>query len=457
MLPLSDLLAALKMRWRLELFVLVTVLALVAAWTAMSPKAYVATATLLFDEPTVDPVQGTNTTAQDSVAGLLSTQSDVIESVAVAGSVVRSLQLATPDVVARWQAATGGTGDINAWFGRQLLSGLSIVPDKGSRVLTLQYSSKDPQFAALAANAFAASYLDTRLKLRTDPARTYSRWFQDRTREVRENLQQAQLRLTEFKRKTGIVDNGTSGAEVARLGELSNQLTSAEASAASLNARAGNNAAESPEVQSSGVVQGLRAQIAGKAAQVSQMSTSLGPNHPDLIAAKAELAELRSKLGSEIGTSTRSVHVASNAASGTEAELRQKLNAQRGRILSLSTDNAQLDVLQRDVDTAKAAYDAVAARLQTMRLQSVAPETNVRQLDSATPPLLPSKPNVPLRLLLGAVLGVLLATGAALALEIWRPRVRTASGISNISGVPVLAAVDLSNSRAGTLLAGVAL
>ncbi|WP_126174437.1 GNVR domain-containing protein [Altericroceibacterium xinjiangense] len=456
MLPLSDLIAALKTRWRLELFVLIAVLALVGLWTALSPKAYVATSSLLFAEPSVDPVQGTQTTDQDDVSALLSTQSDVIQSVAVASNVVSSLQLATPDVLARWQAATGGTGDINSWYGRQLLDNLTISPDKGSRVLTLQYESTDSQFAALMANAFAASYLDTRLELRTDPARTYSRWFQDRTREVRENLQQAQARLTAFKRETGIVDTGAADAEAARLSELSNHLTSAEASAAALSARAGSNPAASSEVQSSAVVQGLRAQIASKDAQISQMSTSLGPNHPDLIAAKAELGELRSKLAGEIGNTAQSVRIASSAASRAEAELRQKLNAQRGRMLSLAANNAQLDVLQRDVDTAQAAYDAVAARLQTMRLQSIAPEADVRQLDTATPPLLPSSPNVPLRLLLGAVLGVLLAAGAALGLEVWRPRVRTADGVAGISGVPVLAAVDLSSSRAGALLTGAA-
>ncbi|WP_246382295.1 GNVR domain-containing protein [Novosphingobium chloroacetimidivorans] len=453
MLPLSDLIAALKRRWRLELFVLMTVLALVAIWTASSPKTYVATSSLLFDEPSVDPVQGTQTAAQDGVSALLSTQSDVIHSIAVGSEVVRSLQLATPDVLARWQAVTGGNGDVNAWYGGQLLSNLVVAPGKSSRVLALYYSSTDAQFAALMANAFAAAYLNTRLKLRTDPARTYSRWFQERTREVRENLQQAQARLTAFKRKTGIVGTGTTDAEVARLGGLSSQLTSAEASAAALNARASGNAAASPDVQSSTVVQGLRAQIASKAAQVSQMSTNLGPNHPDLIAVKAELGELRSKLASEIGNSTQSVRVASSAATSTEAEMREKLNAQRRRMLSLSTDNAQLDVLQRDVDTAQAAYDAVAARLQTMRLQSVAPDTNVRQLDSATPPLLPSSPNVPLRLLLGAMLGALLAVGVGLGLELWRPRVRTADGIAGITGLPVLAAVDLSGSRASAFLA----
>jgi len=452
MISLSDLIAALKTRWRLELFILVVVLALVALWTASSPKSYVATSSLLFDEPSVDPVQGTQT-SQDSVAGLLSTQADVIKSAAVAGEVVRSLQLATPDVVTQWQAATGGTSDVNTWYGKYLLGNLAIAPVPGSRVLRLQYASADPEFAALMANAFAASYLETHLKLQTDPARTYSRWFQERTQEVRENLEQAQARLTAFMRETGIVDTSTSDAELARLGALSNQLTSAEASSAALGARASNNAAASPEVQLSGVVQGLRAQIASKTAQVSQMSVHFGPNHPDIVAAKAELTELHARLAGEVGNSTRSVRVASNAASSTEAELREKLNAQRRRMLGLSGENAQLDVLRRDVETAQAAYDAVAARLQTMRLQSVAPETNVRQLDAATPPLLPSSPNVPIRLMLGAVLGVLLAIGVALGLEVRRPRVRTADGIAGISGLPVLAAVDLSDSRASTLLA----
>lgn len=452
MLPLSDLIAALKTRWRLELFVFFAVLGLVAIWTYMAPKSYLATSSLLFDEPSVDPVQGTQTTNQDNVIGLLSTQSDVISSVAVAANVVSSLQLATPEVVARWQAATGGTGDVNTWYGLELSKKLVVSPDRGSRVLRLQYVSPDPNFAATMANAFASSYLDTRLKLRTDPARTYSRWFQDRTTEVRENLQKAQARLTAFKRETGIVDTGTVDAEAARLSELSNQLTSAEAASAALSSRAGNSVTQSSDVQLSPLVQNLRSQIAVKDAQLSQMKTSLGPNHPDMIAMRAELAELRSKLASEISTSTRAIQVASNAANSTEGELRGKLNNQRGRMLSLSADNAQLDVLQRDVDTAKAAYEAVAARLQAMRLQSVAPETNVRQLDFATPPLLPASPNVPLRILLGSVLGVLLAAGIGLGLELWRPRVRTTSGVVGMSGVPVLATVDLSGSRASALL-----
>uniref|UniRef100_UPI0035CAE41C exopolysaccharide biosynthesis protein n=1 Tax=uncultured Sphingomonas sp. TaxID=158754 RepID=UPI0035CAE41C len=455
MLSLTDIAASLKDRWRLQLVVFAVVMALVLVWTALSAKVYIATSSLLFDDIAVDPV-GTQA-GVDGLKALLSTQSDVVKSEAVAANVVKSLQLVTPQVAERWRKATGGNGDVNSWYGRQLLSNLDVSPVTDSRVLELSYSAPDPQFAALIANGFAVSYLDTRLKFRTDPAKTYSRWFQDRTREVRTDLEQAQARLTAFKRQTGIVDSGVAvDPESARLAELSGQLTGAEASAAELAARAGRSVSQSPDVQGSAVVQGLRSQIASKSAQVSQMAATLGPNHPDRVAAEAELGELRARLNAEIGTATRSVQVASGAASTKQAALRGMLNAQRGRMLGLSTDRAQLDVLQHDVDSSRAAYDAVTAKLETMRLQAVAPESNARQLDQATPPLLPAQPNVPLRLLLGAVLAAMLAVAVGILMELRRPLLRTASGVANIGGVPVLAAVDFDRSRIGQMYLGVA-
>lgn len=447
----TDLLAALKARWRLEVAILLGVIVLVALWSAISPKIYTADASLLFDDAAVDPMQG-GPVSSDSVAGLLSTEAAVLKSETVAAEVVRAQQLATPAVVERWQGLTGGDGDVNAWYGQQLVASLDVIPERGSRLLTIRYNAADPQFAAGMANAFASAYLDQRLRRRTDPARTYSRWFQERTREVRTSLEQAQARLTEFQRRTGIVDTGQVNAENNRLAELSSQLTSAEASAAELNARAGGGASQSPDVQSSGVVQGLRAQISAKTAQISQMSATLGPNHPDRMAAQAELATLQSRLGAEIGTTTRSVQVASGAASSKEGALRSRLEAQRSRMLGLASDRAQLDILSRDVESARLAYDAVTEKLGTMRLQSEAPATNVRQLDIATPPLFPSKPNIAFRLFLGVLLGVLLGVGVAAMLELIRPRVRTAAGLSGLANVPMIARVDFDQSRVGELL-----
>jgi succinoglycan biosynthesis transport protein ExoP len=165
---------------------------------------------------------------------------------------------------------------------------------------------------------------------------------------------------------------------------------------------------------------------------------------------------LRARLAGEVGTATRSVQAASAAANSKQAALDRLLQQQRGRMLGLAGDRSKLDVLARDVDSAQAAYNSVTQRLETMRLQALAPSTNAHQLDVASPPVLPSDPNVPLRALLGLVLGVLLAVGVGIATETLRPRIRTANGAAMASGAPVLATLDFKRSSIAPLLANAA-
>lgn len=447
----TDVIIVLKSRWRIEAAVFLTVIALVAIWTAFSPKGYVAQSSLVFENRAPDPVQD-GPTQEDSIAELLSTQADTLQSAAVASEVSRELHLSSsPALVDRWHQATGGSVDVDTWIGSELLKKVVVSPARTSRVLTIEYTAPDPQFAAVIANGFAQAYLNTRLKLQTDPARTYTTWFADRTREVRSNLEQAQARLSAFQQKTGIVDTDTFSTENNRLNALSTELAGAEASAADSQSRAGAAASESPDVQSSGVVQGLRSQIAEKSAELSQMSAELGPNHPDRIAAEAELGALKSKLASEIGTTTRSVHVASNSAGSKEGDLRALVDAQRQRILTLAGSQNELNVLQHDVDSARLAYDSVTQKLSTMRLQSESPTTNASQLDVATPPLFPSKPNIPLRALLAIVLGSFLASGVGVGLEFLRPVVRSDYSLAAAAGAPVIARVDFAHSAVAAM------
>jgi chain length determinant protein EpsF len=451
MLPLADLLAAIKQRFRIELAVFLFVMILVGVSIALAPRVYSATASLLFDESPIDPVKG-ESSGEGSLSTLLSTQADVIKSDLVAARVVKDLNLITPAVLSQWREQTGGSGDPALWYGARLLGGVAVLPDRASRVLRVRYTSSDGAYSAAMANAFVQAYLEQKLELQTDPAKTYSRWFADRTREVRANLESAQAKLTAFKRRTGIVDTDSTNAESSRLAELQAAVTNAEVGSADSGARSGQAAAQSPDVQNSAVVAGLRASIAAKAAQVGQMSVAFGPQHPDRKAAEAELAALNAKLSAAIAQQSAAIRVASSAARSKEAELRQSLEEQKARMLSLAADRAEYDVLRRDVDSARAAYDQVTQRLDAMRLSSVAPSAGVRQLDVARAPLFPTEPRIMLRLLLGTVLAAMLALGLAVLLEFVRPIVRSTRALQDATGVPVVATVDFGKSRAFTQL-----
>lgn len=445
---LSDLLSALKARWKLEVAVAAVVLLAVIAWTLMSPRSYTGTATLLFDQTAPDPGVETGQRAVDA-AEVLGTQADVIHSQEIATQVAKASGLTdNPVVLAQWRAATNGAGLPEEWLGRSFLQGLTIEPSRNSTVLSVKYKSRDPASAAQIANGFANVYLKAYLRMTTDPAGAYARWLEERTREVRGKLERAQNVLVAFQRQKGIVSTESMDAEGERLTALSSQLAGAEAANADAASRAGAGSGGSPDVQGNGVVQTLRTQIAQKSAQVSELRTSLGPNHPDMLAANAELASLRARLASEIGTTAQSLNVASGDTAARTAALRRLVNEQRGRMLALSGDRSQLEVLQRDVQSARTAFDSVTQRLNAMRLQAELPRTNVRLLDEAVPPTFPSSPNVPLRLLLGIVLGALLGLSVGAALEWFRPRVRTNRGLTLATGVPVLMTVDFGRSRA---------
>lgn len=433
-----DYLVALRARWQLIGLVVLTVLAGIVIWTWTSPRRYDASATLLFDTSQASPVGAKGDS--DGGKAAIGTQADIIRSAYVAQRVVKNLKLDQDKaLVARYEQSGKNSVPFAEWLGRRLATPLQILPTRNTNVLAVSYSSADPADAARYATAFAEAYVQTQLQLRIDPARVYSQWFESQIGDARRRLERAQARLTSFQQARGLLGAGRFDVEQGQLQALSAQLTEAQGDAAQANARAGSNVGQSSNAQQSAVVQGLDGQIASKSAELQQLRQSLGPNHPLVVNARAEVAELNARRSQAVGTAITAVQTDSAAARARLATLQGLVATQRERVLRLSGAQDQMAVLQRDVDSARAAYDAVTNRLNEVRLQSEIPITNVSLLDRAAPPTLPSSPNVSMRLLMGLLAGLLIGVGLAFALEWFYPRVRTANGLEAYTGVPVLA------------------
>lgn len=450
----SDMWAALRARWKLILAVFVLTIALTMAWISTVQRTYVARASLLFDEKGPSPALQDSGASQDD-RSLLGTQADILKSDAVARRVIAADRLLEdPRLAKAWAEGGHKAGSFERWLTGDLLAGLEVLPERDTNVLAVRFHANDPDFAARMANSFASNFVSMRMQISTDTAKQYASWFQQRTTEVRAKLEQAQGRVIAFQRSHGMVDGSVLALEADRLNALSGQLAQAEGGAADLRARAGTRVSESPDVQSIAVIQSLRQQAALTEAKIGQLASTYGPNHPDMIAAQAELAVLRARLGSETSNASRSVKVASSAASSREAQLQDLVAQQRGRMLALSGNQSEVEALQNDVATAQKAYDAVTQRLNLMRLQSGLPTTNAQQVDRATAPLLPASPNVPLLLFIAALAGLALGVLTAVLLEMRRPLVRTAAGLMESVDAPVIGRFDFSASGPGRIVAG---
>jgi len=130
-----------------------------------------------------------------------------------------------------------------------------------------------------------------------------------------------------------------------------------------------------------------------------------------------------------------------------EAGLRASLDAQRAQVLRMKAVRDEGAVLVREVENAQRAYEAVLARLNQTSLESQATQGNIFVLGRASPPAEASAPRVLLNTALSAVIGVMLAIGAVLALEMIDRRVRAYEDLTIPLGLPVIGVMPKPNAQ----------
>ncbi|HET9644473.1 MAG TPA: chain length determinant protein EpsF [Burkholderiaceae bacterium] len=439
----NQFLAILKARWWVAAAVLLLTVVTTIVVSLLLPKRYSATSTLVVDVKSPDPIAGIVFPALQ-LPSYIATQVDIILSDRVAQRAVRSLKLAeNPEVRANWMEATGGTGSIEAWIAGTLRHGLEARPAKESSVINVSYTGQDPRFVAAVVNAFVQAFLDTSVELRADPARQYSSFFDERAKQLRDQVEAAQAKLSTFQREHGLVVNDERlDVETQRLNELSSQLVQLQAQSADSESRTrqarGVNSDAMMEVLSNPVVGTLKTELSRAEARLQELNSRLGANHPQVIEARANIAELRSRMNAEIHRVTGSMDIANKINRSREADIRATLEAQRAKVLKLKAQRDEAAVLQRDAENAQRSYDNVLVRRAQSSLESQANQTNIGVLSSAVPPATPSGPKVLLNTLLSIAVGALLAIGAAVLVELIDRRVRTLNDVGDTLGLPLL-------------------
>lgn len=445
-LDLGESLAFFRRRSKVILGALALCLLVGAAYLIFAPKVYTAQATVMLtaESPQDIRVSGQTERQQPLNSELVDTQVEIIRS---------------RDMAERVAAALGLDKGLSAPKLRTVIDELqrevSVERTGNSFALAISYSATEPNAAATIANEYARQY--STWAMRSDQrSNLESRdLVQQRLGELRAQAQ----RDTEALQRYRIANNllSTSGASLAEQ-EISNydqEVTRARAEAAADDARlrtaqaqlsSGSSGDDVGEALGSQVVTALRMQEAQAAAEVADLSSKYGANHPMLLQARSKLAEIRERIQAEIGRVISNLRAKRDVSQQRLAVLTGSLSSARGKLTQNNVAMAGLSELERAASASQGIYDAYLNRYKEMVAAEGTERPNAKILTLADVPAWPQHPRIPLVIALSIVIGLGLGVIAAYLAEAAFEGVSTPDEVEKVIGEHYLASIPLLES-----------
>jgi polysaccharide biosynthesis transport protein len=218
--------------------------------------------------------------------------------------------------------------------------------------------------------------------------------------------------------------------------------------------------AQLQEVTSNPVIFNLKSQLAMQQAKLSEARNRLGESHPQLQELTANINELSARIAQETRTLTGGVQATNQINQSRVKQIETAVAEQRVKVLKMKADRDEAAVLQRDVENAQRAYEAVVNRANQTGLEAQTQQSNVSILNPAPLPIDPAFPKLLLNTVLSVFVGGLLALATALLMEVMDRRMRSPADVVALAGLTVIGSLPRANTKKlksrvrGPLLAG---
>jgi tyrosine-protein kinase Etk/Wzc len=248
-----------------------------------------------------------------------------------------------------------------------------------SRVVVVEFQSRDPELAARVANSIAENYLVLQQNARQEQAKSASQWLAGEIENLRKKVADAESRVEDFRSKSSLfVGTNNTSLSNQQMGELNTQLNNARGLKADAETKArliremlqSGKPIEAPEIFNSELIRRLSEQRVTLRAQLAEQSSTLLDNHPRIKELKAQLADLDRQLREEASKISRSLDNDARMAGGRVEALSASLDQLKKQASSSNGQDVQLRALERE---AKAQRDLLESYLAKYR------EANTRE------------------------------------------------------------------------------
>ncbi|MEJ1968164.1 MAG: exopolysaccharide transport family protein [Rhizomicrobium sp.] len=449
---LADILAALRARLGLIVRVAAAVIAVAVVAVLLLPTRFSSSAVVM-----IDPRKNTIADLSAVLSALptdpasLQNQIQILQSRDLAAEVIAKLKLYDdPEFNPFLQQSVGSAlfASLNPkrWFAPS-----DAPPDKGaqrdaiidaflthlstealglSTTITVTFSSRDADKAALIADTVAQTYVDDQLGTKLNASDATSAWLTQRIRYLAAQVQTQEAAALTY-RATHNLDSSAGGTSLIeqQLGGINGQIVQARADLSAKSAvygqaqnlvKTGNPANISQIIASPLIIQ-LRTQQADLLRSQGSLAITYGPKHPRRIAVDNQLKDLDLKINEE---ATRIVSGLANDVAVARAQLGSlegSLHATQHQASGQDMTAVKLQALEAEASSTRKLYESYLARLNTIQDQEGLQYPDSRVISRAAVPSAPSSPprmlivlaSIPAGLLLGCLVALLSVRFAA--------------------------------------------
>jgi uncharacterized protein involved in exopolysaccharide biosynthesis/Mrp family chromosome partitioning ATPase len=284
---------------------------------------------------------------------------------------------------------------------------LNVYQVDKSRVIGIEFTSKDPKLAAGVPNAMMDVYRSLQSGAKLDNNSDAVRWLETEIANLREKVREAEQKVAEYRSSAGLMSLGSDQSSFSskQLSDISTELArvrgeraNAEATAENLRTsiKAGKSTDTLDAIARSESIQRLKATESQLRAQISDLSSRLLEGHPQMKALRAQLSGIREQIQSESLRVAASLDNQAAVARERETQLLAQLNTLKADTARSGEDEVGLKALEREATAQRQLLETYLARYReaSSRLDKDASPADARVISTAIEPQEPNFPKV---------------------------------------------------------------
>lgn len=334
---------------------------------------------------------------------------------------------------------------------------ISVESLRNTNLLEIKVVSSDPKKAALYTNTLSELYIEYDLEDRRASSNNAFTWLSEQVAILKAKVKQSEMDVLKYKQEEELSSlekrQSTVDDKITELNDTYSKLLLQRMEKEAIlreikklgkKLRRGDNI---PGLQENEQLKLLKKEYTKIEIELAKVSTKYKKNHPERVRLKSQLSLVAKTISKEAKKIISDLEIETRIFRDREDNIQNALQAQKKLARRIAEQAIQYGVLKREAESNKQMYNVLLERLKETDIGGSIVANNIRIVDESQVPRYPYKPNIPRNLLLAAVLGLFLGTGACFLIEYFDNTFKNENDVETFLDLPLVGAVSNKEAK----------